>query len=111
SRRAALLHHSVFDFLAFDLPIPFWVVEHRNAGPDKAQSSRRPTHGAVFLWFCFFCPYKRNELAHEGRKHQINSRKEIKKKRLAVRQHAKGKNLDRGMKTQDNKGLCFEVAK
>jgi len=69
--------------------IPFWVVEHWKSEPDKhgaclsdseftvpgsdwsAQSSRRPIHGAVFLWFCFFCPYKRNELAHEGRNFQL----------------------------------------
>ncbi len=34
---------------------------------------------AVFLWFCFFCAYKRNELAHEGRKHQQRLSKRIKK--------------------------------
>jgi len=46
--------------------------------PQISESIRqRPTHGAAFLWFCFFYPYKRNELAYKGRKARINSRKRI----------------------------------
>jgi len=97
--------------LSFDFPFPFnlspfpcfsspfWVVEHWKSGPDKrgaclsmcgiSTQEHISAHrvaigqhiGAAFLWFRFFYPYKRNELAHEGRNHQEYPCTSIKKKK------------------------------
>jgi hypothetical protein len=78
----ASIHDFGFDFdPSFDLSTPFvlsstgsldrikredCLSEASSAAPDlsrSAQSSRRPTLGAAFLWFVSFA-VKRNELAH-----------------------------------------------
>ncbi len=56
----------------------------------SAQSSRRPTRWGGFSLVRYFCPYKRNELVHEGRKTRCNSRNRIK-----MKTHPKGQTPSR----------------